>query len=453
MSFLSWAVPARGSYLAGPAMAALLLAGCGGGGEGEAEAQETKTGSGANAEAARAVSVARVETRPIEGGLSVAGVLVAREEAAVGTEIAGYRISRVLVDEGDYVRRGQTLAVLDPTLINADVATTRAQGQRSAAAVAQAQAALAETQVRAAQAQGEADRVRGLDGQGVLSQEAIEARRSAAASARAAVSSAQAAVNAARADVTASNAQLQQVQTRQSRTSVAAPVGGRILERNARPGEISGGGAVPMFRIARDGLIELDAEVPEALLARVRPGDSAQVQLPGGGAVAGNVRYVDPTIDPQTRLGRARIALPPREDLRLGGFARASLSGVSRPAKAVPETAVRFTAEGASVYVVGAQDRRVRRVSVRTGERGNGFVELLDGPPVGAMVILGGSAFVLEGDVVRPRLAAAPASARTTAPAAAPRPAAASTQAQAQPRPPARTSSQTQTRQGGGASQ
>ncbi|MBW3617285.1 MAG: efflux RND transporter periplasmic adaptor subunit [Proteobacteria bacterium] len=401
----------RAALLGAFMLAAAGLAACGGG-EGDAQARPAPA-----AEAPRAVRVARVETRPLEGGLSVSGVLVAREEAAVATEIAGYRIARVLADEGQYVQQGQTLAVLDPTLINADVSTQQAQVTRARASVAQAEAALQQSQVQAAQAAGEAARVAGLDGQGVLSQEAIDARRSAAASARAAVGSARAAVSAARADAAAARAQLSQIQTRRSRTSIAAPVAGRILERTARPGDIAGVGA-PLFRIARGGLVELDAEVPEAQLARVRPGDVAQVSLPGGGTVTGNVRYIDPTIDPQTRLGRARIALPPREDLRLGGFATAALSGVGRPARVVPEAAVRFTAEGAAVYTVAA-DRRVRRIPVRTGERAGGMVELLDGPAEGVLVILGGSAFVLEGDQVRPQLVAAaaqpPAAAPTTA--------------------------------------
>jgi len=394
----------RAEAWAGLGLAAVLLAGCGGG-EGGAEAQEATAQGGARAgEAPRMVRVARVVTRPIEGGMQVSGVLVSREEAAVGTEIAGYRISRVLVDEGQYVRRGQTLAVLDPTLIDADVSTQQAQVTRADASVAQAQAALQQAQVQAAQAAGEAARVAGLDGQGVLSQEAIDARRSAAASARAAVGSAQAAVNAARADAAAARAQLEQTQTRRSRTSISAPVSGRILERTARPGDIAGVGA-PLFRIARDGLVELDAEVPEAQLPSVRPGDAAVVALPGGGTVNGTVRYIDPTVDPQTRLGRARIALPPREDLRPGGFARASLQGVSRPVRAAPEAALRFTAEGPAVFTVAA-DNRVRRVPVRTGERGGGYVELVTGPPEGALVILGGSAFVLEGDRVRTQIVA-----------------------------------------------
>jgi HlyD family secretion protein len=426
------------------------LAACGGGeGEGgEAQAQARPAG-----EAARAVRVARVETRPLQGGLAVSGVLVAREEAAVGTEIAGYRIARVLADEGQYVRQGQTLAVLDPTLINADVTTQQAQVARAQAAVAQAEAALQQSQVQAAQAQGEAARVAGLDGQGVLSQEAIEARRSAAASARASVGSAQAAVNAARADAAAARAQLQQIQTRRARTSIASPVAGRVLERTARPGDIAGVGT-PLFRIARGGLVELDAEVPEALLARVNPGTPAEVSLPGGGSVTGSVRYIDPSIDPQTRLGRARIALPAREDLRIGGFARATISEGGRAVRAVPETAVRFTAEGASVYVVGAQDRRVHRVSVRTGEHAGGFVELLEGPPEGAMVILGGSAFVLEGDTVTPRLVANPAptagAAATAQAPAAQRPASSGTPARAQAQA---GGTPAQSRSGGGAAQ
>jgi HlyD family secretion protein len=414
----------------GLGLAALLLssvAACSGG-EGAAEAQ---TGT-ASTDAPRTVRVARIESRPLEAGLAVSGLLVAREEAAVGTEIAGYRISRVLADEGQYVRRGQTLAVLDPTLINADVATQRAQAQRANASVAQAQSALAEAQVRAAQAQGEAQRVAGLDGQGVLSQEAIEARRSAAASARAAVGSAQAAVNAARADAAAAQAQLRQVQTRLSRTSIASPVDGMVLERNARPGEVSGGAAQPLFRIARGGLVELDAEVPEAQLAQLSQGQPAEVILPSGGTVVGNIRYIDPTVDPQTRLGRARIALPPRQDLRPGGFARARISNLSAPGKLLPEGAVQFDAGGAYVMVVGANNR-VRRVNVRTGRRANGFVEIVQGPPEGALVLLSGAAFIVEGDVVRPILngaapqraaaPAAPRAAQATQPPAAQRPA------------------------------
>ena len=376
---------------------ALALGGCGG----EA-AENAETQAAVSASDARAVRVARVETRPVEGGLAVSGLLVAREEAAVGTEVVGYRVADVLADEGDWVRQGQVLAVIDPTLLRSDAATQRAAVQRAQAGLQQAQAA-------EAQARAEAARVAGLDGQGVLSQEAIEQRRSQANVARANTA-------AARAEVAAQQAQLNQINTRVSRTAVRAPVSGRVLERSVRPGDIAAGGQV-MFRIAAAGAVELDAEVPEGRLAGVRPGATAQVTLPSGGVVTGTVRYVDPTVDQQTRLGRARISLPPREDLRLGGFASAVIRDLAAPALSVPEAAVQFDADGAFVMAVGANNR-VRRVNVRTGRRNNGFVELLQGPPEGTMVVLSGSAFLVEGDAVKPVLAAQAAARSPAAPAA-----------------------------------
>ena len=56
------------------------------------------------------VSVARVETRDLRGGLTASGLLVSREEAAVSSELSGYRVARVFVEEGAYVRAGQPLA-------------------------------------------------------------------------------------------------------------------------------------------------------------------------------------------------------------------------------------------------------------------------------------------------------------------------------------------------------
>ena len=83
----------------------------------------------------------------------------------------------------------------------------------------------------------------------------------------------------------------------------------------------------------------------------------------------------------------------------------------------MPETAIRYDADGASVMTVGA-DNRVKRVIVQTGARGEGLVTLVRGPPAGTRVIQNAAAFLLDGDVVKPMDA-------TAAPAAAAKPAAA----------------------------
>jgi HlyD family secretion protein len=96
-----------------------------------------------------------------------------------------------------------------------------------------------------------------------------------------------------------------------------------------------------------------------------------------------------------------RVLLPVRSDLRPGGFGRGTFVAVTTAARAVPETAVRYDADGASVVVVGS-DNRVSQQPVRTGRRSGGFVELQDGPPVGSVVLERAAAFVLPGDRVHP---------------------------------------------------
>jgi HlyD family secretion protein len=337
---------------------------------------------------ARAVTVVRLQARPITGAMAASGTLVPREEAAVTPEVSGYRVARVLVDEGAYVRRGQTLVQLDPALIQAQLA------QQSAMA--------AQAEVQAQQAEEQARRVAGLDNQGVLSQEQIEQRRFAARAARAAAN--------------AQAAGQRDLRARAAKLAVTAPVSGLVLERTVRPGDLSAGGAAPWFRIAREGQIELAAQMAEDELARIRPGQHATVTLPSGQVAEGVVRLVSPQIDPQTKLGEVRILLPVRSDIRAGGFGRAVFAEVGSLGLAVPETAIRYDAAGASVMVVNA-DNRVRRVPVRTGQRGGGLVQILQGPPPGSRVVLNAGSFLLDGDLVRPT--EAPGSTPAAAPAAA----------------------------------
>ncbi len=364
------------------ALAALALAGC-------KKPPEKRS----EAERARAVSVARVEQRPIAGTLSASGDLVPREEAAVLPEVNGYRVARVLADVGQYVKAGQTLVQLDSALI---------QGQ-----VAQAQALAAQAEVQALQAEDQAGRVKDLDGAGVLAQEQIDQRRFQA--------------RAARAQARAQAASLRDLQTRAAKLSVAAPVSGLVLEKTVRPGDMSAAaGGSPWFRLARDGQIELSAEMSEADLGHVRVGQAATVTLPGGVVAQGHVRLISPQIDPQTKLGEVRVLLPVRSDIRAGGFGRAVFPDASAMALVVPETAVRYDADGASVMTVQANNR-VKRVLVQTGQRGGGFVQLTRSPPAGTRVVRNAAAFLLDNDLVHPVEGAAVTASSAPAP---PRPAA-----------------------------
>ncbi len=310
-------------------------------------------------EIARAVSVAQVELRPIRGHAEAVGLLVPREEAAVSSELSGFRVAEVLVEQGAIVQKGQVLARLDDTLLRARIEQARANAEK---------------------AHGDADRVKGLDGTGVLSDEDIATRRSQAKVA---------------------DAQLNDLTTQAEQMTLRAPVAGVVLERNVRPGAVAAVGGDPMFRIARDQLIELDAEISEEFLAAVSVGSKAHVTLPSGLAFDGEVRLISPVIDPQTKLGRVRVRLPVNPALRAGGFAQAAFDASSQPVPSVPEKAIQFEAGGPQLTVIG-EDNRAKRMPVRTGARADGYVELLEGPPPGARVALGGGAFLLDGDLVDP---------------------------------------------------
>lgn len=354
--------------IAGVGLAALSLSACG---QKPAPAGERE---GAAQAAVQTMRVVRVAMRDVSEDMMATGRLVVREEAAVSSELMGYRVQAVLVDEGDWVKQGQPLARMDDTLLRAQIA--------------QAEASLAQQKASAEFKRSQFDRAQSLEAAGAFSKELLEQRRMEVMSAEA--------------SVLAASAMVQEMRAREARMVLRAPVAGQILQRSLRPGDISSvGGATPYFRIARGGLVELDAEMPGISLAQIDIGEVARVQLPTGKTIEGKVRFVSPRLEAATGLGRARIELPYDADLRPGGFAEATFKGVVQSSLTVPVSAIRYEAGGPSVMVVG-EGGKVSKVGVSLGRRMGEFIQLLDGPEGGAMVLATGSAFTLEGDVVMP---------------------------------------------------
>lgn len=358
----------RAAAFAGVAIATLALGSCG---------QKPAPAEAANGDAAvqsgQSMRVTRVAVRNLQDDIAATGRLVVRDEAAVGSELPGYRVQAVLVDEGDWVKQGQALARLDDTLLQAQIA--------------QAEAELATQKAMAQFRNSQLVRAESLTEEGAFSKELLEQRRMEALGADAALLASQAAVN--------------EMKQRSARMTLRAPVAGLVLQRNLRPGDISGSGGVPYFRIAREGLVELDAELPDVKLSQVKEGDPAIVSLPTGESIAGVVRYVSPRVDEATSLGRARIEMPYNPALRAGSYAEATFGASTREGLTVPASAVRYESGGPVLMLVDAENK-VSRTPVKLGERMGDFVQLVDGPPAGARVLATGSAFTLEGDVITP---------------------------------------------------
>jgi HlyD family secretion protein len=362
---------ASASAIVGAGVIALTLHGCGGK---PAPAEEAAAASAtADGSSLQAMRITHVEMRDLSDEVVATGRLVVREEAAVGSELPGYRVAAVYVDEGDWVKQGQAMAKLDDALLQAQIA--------------QAEATQATQKANVEFKKSQLQRAEALQLEGAFSKELLEQRRMEAASAEASLAASTAAVN--------------EMKVRQSRMTLRAPVAGAVLQRALRPGDISGGSATPYFRIARDGLIELDAEIPDTTLAHLKVGATATVTLSTGETYTGKVRFISPRVDLNTNLGRARIELPYSADLRPGSFAEARFSAQSTGVLSVPASAIRYEAGGPSVMLVD-ESNMVHQTPVKLGQRTGDYVQLIDGPPAGSRVLAIGSAFTLDGDVIKP---------------------------------------------------
>lgn len=147
-------------------------------------------------------------------------------------------------------------------------------------------------------------------------------------------------------------------------------------------------------------------------LVKVAVGRTATVRLAGSStAVAGKVRLIAPTVDPQTRLGTVRIVLADTDAARPGMYASAVVVAKEKQAVVLPRTSVMLANDGTVVRKV--EEGIVRLVPVTVGIRDGRIVEILSSLAAGELVVEKAGAFVREGDRIRPVRLAQPATNRT----------------------------------------
>ncbi|MBN8524327.1 MAG: efflux RND transporter periplasmic adaptor subunit [Planctomycetes bacterium] len=302
------------------------------------------------------------------------GEIAAWQEAAIASTASGLRITALRADIGDQVRAGQRLADLDTASLVAAIAAQEA-------AVVQAEAMLAT-------AAADARRVESLRAGGSLTeQQAIQylnAERSALG------------------QLASARALLEIQQLALERAHVVAPDDGVVIARSAVLGEVVQAGT-ELFRMIRQDRLEWRAEVVAADLARIRPGQTAQLIIPGGAMVTGTVRSIDPTLAVRTRTAVVRVDLAPGT-ARAGMFASGDIgAGDPTPALTIPAAAVLVRDGRSLVFTVGG-DGMVREQRIVPGRRRDGRIEILDGLAANARVVAAGAAFLTDGD----RVAVAP---------------------------------------------
>jgi RND family efflux transporter MFP subunit len=325
---------------------------------------------------APAVSVIVPGRTTVNGTINATGTLAARREMPVGVVGEGGRVISVPVEAGQWVRAGQVLAVIDRSV----------QNQQAESAAAQIQVARADAQL----AQANLDRALQLVDRGFISKADVDrltATRDAAV-----------------ARVRVAEAQYGERRARNAQLSIVAPAAGLLLERNLEPGQVVGGGSGTLFSIAKGGEMELLAELGETDLAQLSTGATALVTPVGTDkSFTCQIWQISPIIREEDRQGTARCAMAYAPELRPGGFASAEINSGAVVAPLLPESAIQNDEKGSFVYIVGADNKVVRR-DVKTGIVTASGIAVIDGLSGNEKVIQRAGGFVSPGEVVRPRL-------------------------------------------------
>ena len=352
---------------------------------GLAQAQDKAATPAPAAKPALTVTTTLPTRQSVNAKLLANGSLAAWQEAVVGAEVNGLKVTEVRVNVGDRVQRGDVLATLQSDTLRAELA--------------QAEGSLAEATASAQETKVQAERARALQQQGFYSSAQLSQALASEVSAAAKVQSARALV------------QLQQLRVAQ--TVVKAPDAGVISARQATVGSVVGAGT-ELFRLIRQGRLEWRAEVTAADVGRVPVGAAVQITAASGQVLQGKVRMVAPSVDAQTRNALVYVDLTGATgSARAGMYAQGAISLGERSASqvlTVPQTAVVVRDGFSYVYSVGT-DRKVSQLKVRTGPLNGDRMEVLSGLPPDAQVVVSGGAFLNHGDTVRVVPSNAPATA------------------------------------------
>lgn len=304
--------------------------------------------------------------------ISARGDVAAWQEAIIGNENDGLRLTEVKVNVGDEVKKGELLAIFNAETVAADLAHIQAN--------------FSEAKANVEEAEKNAQRARKAKDRGAMSGQEID---------RYLIME-----KATKANLEAQQAAVKTQQLRLKHTRVLAPDSGVISARSATVGAVVKAGQ-ELFRLILHNRLEWRAEVPSAELALLKPGDPASIITPSGSFVEGKVRMIAPSVDPKTRLGLVYVDIPSHPELKAGMFVEGKFEfGGGADALTIEQKAVIMRDGFSYVFVLGANNR-VSQVKVQLGRRSGDRIEVKDGLQADAVLVTSGVGFLNDGDIVK----------------------------------------------------
>ena len=367
------------------ALGVILSAGCSGQGNSQTQ-NEKPTGR-----APVAVDVTKAVTTSFTEGVDVVGSLLPKFTADVRSEFVGI-VTEVYVTEWVRVKKGTPLAKIDTREL-------QIIAQRAKAALETAKANLLQAEVTGKRAEREYQRLLKLKEFGLVTQQNLDEGTTEKEASAARIEAAKAQLNVAEEDI-------QQTQTRLSKTVISSPIDGVVSLRNNNVGDLVGEpGGKPMFRIINTRILELTVTVPSSEMGTVRAGQPLTFSTDAipGKPFTGKVMFINPVVTESDRSVKVVAEVEnANEELKGGLFVKGRIiTGKRINILSIPRAALLswdVAAKKGDLFVVNGDV--VNRRTVQTGGVMGDFVEITSGLAAGDPVVTRGAFNLKEGDRV-----------------------------------------------------
>jgi RND family efflux transporter MFP subunit len=350
-------------------------------------------------EALPRVLVMKVGRSTRQSGLRLPGNIQPITEAPVLARADGY-IAKRLVDIGDRVKAGQTLAEIDAPELTDQVAQAKATVRQAEAALQQATANVQQGKTDMELARVMARRSEQLVAKGAVSKQDDDQAQAQYNSKLAALDALERAIDVQRANIIAAQSNLGRLEKLESYLVVQAPFDGIITLRNVDVGALVNSGSTLLYRIAQMATLRTYVNVPQAYADSIQPGQPAVLtvsNLPGR-EFQGTVARSADALDPSSRTLLVEVHVPNPANLLLPGmYAQVELRSIrSDPPLLVPSDAMIVRADGAQIAVLDSGNI-VHLHKIEAGRDYGDRVEVLGGLREGDRIVANPGDSVREG--------------------------------------------------------
>lgn len=313
------------------------------------------------------VQVAEAKLMNLQRVLELTGEIKPAAVVDVHPKVGGEIIEKIFVETGDYVNKGDLIAVLEDDVI-------KAQLTEATAGLAAAEAGLRQSEANLELFEKDRLRVENLYQEGAVSKQELDhinAQYKAAVEAKKLAS----------AQSEKAKAGFNQLQILYSEYSIHAPISGFVAARYMEQGDRTNP-SQPIVRISQEDELKIVCSVAEKDFPLLKTGMQAEITVDAlpGKVFKGAVAVISPTIDPATRTAEIEIRIPNEKyELRSGMFARIKLYLGERKALAIPSEAVNKMPGTGSYYVYVVENNKAVLKNVKTGITQGNFTEITDG--------------------------------------------------------------------------